>query len=336
MIEALADQGLNIEPLIETWAPEPGDFSHLANFLLVPPGDPADLDSLADAFGTDRDFVHRAWQRLGLDEEMITKGDAVVVEMCAASEAVLGEASAMHLLSVVGQANRRLAEAEVAEIRLQRELPIRAADSGGPGAAYADEIRQLAEGYLPLFEQASAVIHRRHLMASGSQVWGTDASATTTVCHRLIGFTDLAGFTATSSALGLGELSHLVRVFESTVAEIVNGHKGRVVKLIGDEVMFSAESVEQGCDIAVALRESFVDQGLPTHSGLAQGDVVDHGGDYFGPVVNLASRLASVAGADDIVVGPGIDRMAPSHEFEQLEPLDVRGFDEPQRCTRLI
>jgi adenylate cyclase len=336
LIGDLAAQGYNVDRLLDQWQHNKDDFAPLATLLLTPDGHATDLDTLAAKTGSEPDFIRRAWQRMGLEEVGLTAGDGVVVEMCEAMRAVLGDASAMHLLAVVGQINRRLAEAEIAEIRLQREVPMRDSAGDVTDAEYADDIRTLTQAYLPLFSAANQVIHRRHLMLTGVQSWGTDELATTTVSERVIGFTDLAGFTAKSAEVGLTELAKLIRVFETTVAEIVNACQGRVVKLIGDEVMFSAETPHFGCEIAVALRDAFQGHGLMTHSGLAYGAVLDHGGDYFGPVVNLAARLASMAGPGEIVAGPGVQQAAPTYRFVDLGRREVRGFDDDQNCSMLV
>ena len=54
--------------------------------------------------------------------------------------------------------------------------------------------------------------------------------------------------------LGLGErveeLGDVIDRFEETAHDVVNVRDGRVVKLIGDEVMFVAVDAAAGCDIA--------------------------------------------------------------------------------------
>ena len=81
-------------------------------------------------------------------------------------------------------------------------------------------------------------------------------------------------------------------------------HCGRVVKLIGDEVMFVAESIDAAVDIGIGLvmRLAAIEDMPPIHCGIAFGPTVSVGGDVFGQTVNLASRLTTVARAGTIVV----------------------------------
>jgi adenylate cyclase len=72
---------------------------------------------------------------------------------------------------------------------------------------------------------------------------------------------------------------------------------GRVVKLIGDAVLFTAPDAESACRIALEMAEACERHPLlpMVHIGLAEGDVMRRGGDVYGPVVNLAARLVEHA-----------------------------------------
>ena len=72
---------------------------------------------------------------------------------------------------------------------------------------------------------------------------------------------------------------------------------GRIVKTIGDEVMFITEEPAAAATIALRLaRASNQDAVLPdARAGLASGPVLSREGDYYGQVVNLASRLTELA-----------------------------------------
>ena len=75
----------------------------------------------------------------------------------------------------------------------------------------------------------------------------------------------------------------------------MTNHRGRVIKTIGDEVLFVADDPVDAARIALGLVEA-EDEGFPeVRVGLAYGDVVSRLGDVFGPVVNIASRLTSLA-----------------------------------------
>ena len=116
--------------------------------------------------------------------------------------------------------------------------------------------------------------------------------------HELaVGFFDLVGYTALSQELDDDELGRLVERFEALTHDTIAQLGGRVVKTIGDEVMFVSELPELAGAIALRLTEQTSDDALlpNARAGIAYGSVVAREGDYYGPVVNLAHRLVEVA-----------------------------------------
>jgi adenylate cyclase len=111
-----------------------------------------------------------------------------------------------------------------------------------------------------------------------------------------VGFVDLVGYTALSQELAPEELGALVTRFEELAYDTVAEESGRVVKTIGDEVMFVTVDPAGAARIASRLTErSAVDEVLPeARAGLAYGSVLAQEGDYYGPVVNMASRLVEL------------------------------------------
>ena len=117
-------------------------------------------------------------------------------------------------------------------------------------------------------------------------------------------------------------------------------HGGRVIKSIGDSVLF----VHDDAVAAVATAEEIIDAvgrdtRLPdVRLGLATGSVVMRMGDVFGRPVNLAARLTAVARRNRVIVdeataaaaaGRGLSRTRrmparPIHGFGLVEPLTLR------------
>ena len=112
-----------------------------------------------------------------------------------------------------------------------------------------------------------------------------------------VGFVDLVGYTALSQTLEPAQLAQLIARFEALTYDTVVERGGRVVKMIGDEVMYVADDVESAAMIALGLVDAVAsDETLPgARAGLATGAVVAREGDYFGPTVNLAARLVGMA-----------------------------------------
>ena len=147
-----------------------------------------------------------------------------------------------------------------------------------------------------------------------------------------VGFVDLVGFTSASRRMTPRELGDVIDRFEETAHDVVNVRDGRVVKLIGDEVMFVAVDAAAGCDIALALVEEFGREATVTpRGGLAAGDLVFRGGDYYGPVVNFAARLAQIAVPGELLVTTEVASQAagPALRFEPAGKRLLKGFDDP-------
>jgi adenylate cyclase len=119
-----------------------------------------------------------------------------------------------------------------------------------------------------------------------------------------VGFLDLVGYTSLSQVLEDDELGALVSRFEELTHDTIAEHGGRLVKTIGDEVMFVSESPGVTAQIALRLTERTGDDAvLPdARAGLAYGSVVAREGDYYGPIVNLAHRLVEIAYPGTVLV----------------------------------
>ncbi len=111
---------------------------------------------------------------------------------------------------------------------------------------------------------------------------------------------------------------------------------GRVVKLTGDEILFTAPSEPAGCAIALGLAARFADHPRvpPIRAGLASGDVLLRDGDVFGPVVNLAARAVKLA-APSQLVAPDAVVVAGGLKGESVEAEVLKGFDAPVPLTRV-
>src|SRR5688500_16438318 len=120
-----------------------------------------------------------------------------------------------------------------------------------------------------------------------------------------VGFADLVAFSRISRHLDQGELEGLIERFEAVAQEAATAVGGRIVKTIGDEVMFVADEASQAAEMALAMVEacSRSDAEVEIRVGVATGELISHHGDYFGPTVNLASRAARAARPNSVLVG---------------------------------
>jgi len=113
-----------------------------------------------------------------------------------------------------------------------------------------------------------------------------------------------------------------------------------VVKHIGDEVMFVALDAATGCAIAEALLHVADAAGIEPRGGVAVGDVISRHGDYYGPVVNLASRLADLAIPGEILVDEATTAAAGGEagpwSFRPAGRRQLKGFERPVEVFALV
>ncbi|MDQ3107344.1 MAG: adenylate/guanylate cyclase domain-containing protein, partial [Actinomycetota bacterium] len=152
-------------------------------------------------------------------------------------------------------------------------------------------------------------VWRRHLQAATRRRLLSDGGRSDRPTVRLaVGFADLVGFTALSQQVSDVELARVVDRFEALAFDEVARHGGRVAKMIGDEVMFVGDDVAAALEAALALADAYADDDVlsDVRVGLAWGDVLAREGDYYGPVVNLASRMVNIALPGAVVISEAV------------------------------
>jgi adenylate cyclase len=121
-----------------------------------------------------------------------------------------------------------------------------------------------------------------------------------------------------------------VQRFEALAADVIAAGGGRLVKTVGDEVLFSATTPLDGALIALTLSEQMaVDEVVPdVRVGIAHGPVLRSLGDVFGVTVNLASRLTTLAQPGTVVTNPETARELHSEDLVLVPQRSrtVRGF----------
>jgi adenylate cyclase len=177
-------------------------------------------------------------------------------------------------------------------------------------------------------ERVVGYLLRRHLLDAVTRRL-TSASGTESAAPIAVGFADLVGFTSLSEQLSERETAELIENFELTATDQVVGGGGRVVKMIGDEVMFSADVAAVG-EIALSLAESFSSPELPSvRVGVASGRVVAQSGDLYGPAVNLAARATVAARPGSVLISPSLAealRDDDRYQLITLRPQRLKGI----------
>jgi adenylate cyclase len=287
---------------------------------------------LAEASGLSIELVAEVRRASGIEpvdpsEPAYERADLEAFSLLRDSEALFGWDKTIAFVRVVGSSINRVADAADAMYHSSIEAPLVASGAGDDEVARRQaEARVLADQLtnvtrLMLRQHLDQSIDRRRRAQPGD---GSD-----TTFALAVGFFDLVGFTSRSASMDAAQLAGLVSRFETIAQDTITNLRGRMVKFIGDEVMFAAVDPADGCLIASALLEQFSDDpGLTPRGGLAYGPVLSTGGDFFGSTVNIAARLGDQAVPREVLMTEAAAAASPY----PLAPAGYRllkGFDEP-------
>jgi class 3 adenylate cyclase len=293
--------------------------------------------------------VHRAagFPPIDPDEPLLTAEDIESYAVLRDAAALFSWTELVQFIRVVGSSVERIAEASNTLFLHDVEQPLRAA-----GATQLDMARRSVQA-MSLADGIASVLRtftRLHLDVSIARLrmarWA--AAGPSLMVPMAVGFVDLVGYTARTEDLAPVELAELVARFEADAHDVIVERGGRLVKLIGDEVMFVAVDPVVACDVAAALLGRFgVDGSLTPRGGLAYGDVLSRSGDVFGSTVNLASRLADQAVPVEVLCEPAlaaavadhVEGDEPDHVVHRLEPAGrrvLKGFTDPVTVWSLV
>lgn len=260
------------------------------------------IEEVAREVGCSVEEARSVFAQLGLPPDGLRGHDDADVAMVAS--VVHDETGVMaeignEILRLTGQEMARLAEASVAAYVQDVEPYVTdpSAQRSGAELVATAEVNAAATRLALRLGSSLPTVYRHHMWAAvRRQREGQEGAAAPQVLTIAIAFVDLAGFTALAATASPGELVAAIEGFEHRAFEIAGRHGGRIVKSIGDEVMVAGRDA----DLVAAIAADLIDElgegpAVAAHAGLSAGEVLFRLGDYYGPVVNLASRLSDEA-----------------------------------------
>jgi len=307
---------------------------------------------VAERAGVPRDTSVELWRLMGFaqagdDEVAFTEADVVALRQAQdlIDLGILSPERQAALVRTWGRSFARLAEWQtslLASVALES-----AQETGGDPT---DVLPGLAEEVLPRVEALQAYVWRRHLATAGARLMSVPDPAAT-ARPQSVCFVDIVGYTTRSRSLSETELVDWLEGFESRTLDLVVAAGGRIIKNIGDEVLLVCDDPAAALSVALEMVRLGADDDADfpaVRAGIAHGDVVNRLGDVFGPTVNVAARLTSVAhpgtvlidrGAHDALHGehdddaPGGDRDGDdtaAYSLKRLRRVSVKGYSRLQ------
>lgn len=229
------------------------------------------------------------------------------------------------------------------------EADARAVPDLSAAEASARKLAEMADDLEPLLVYA----WRRHLTAAIARMLAdADPDESAQGVRRVVGFADLVSFTSLVRRMTERQLAVMVQRFEAITSDIVTAHGGRVIKTVGDEILFVTREVAPAAAVALDLVDTMAeDELLPdVRVGMAVGPVLSRLGDVFGTTVNRASRLTAVAPPGCVLVDDALSTaLATLSGFEttalrrrtlrgigQVTPSELRRASGERRTIREV
>ena len=295
---------------------------------------------ICEQTGLDLEFFQAQRRALGLavpdpDERIYGEADLESAHMGNRyRQAGLPDDDALEAQRVLGRGMARYVEAVTALVG--QSVLQGAADENELAARLEATSRMLLPLAGPWLERVFALHLREALrqevitseqLASGRLDSGRDCA---------VAFADLVGFTELGETIPVEELGS-VAVRLSRLAEDVIAPPVKIVKEIGDAVMmvspYPAPLVEAGLRL---VEGSEGEDGLPAiRAGVAYGPAVNRWGDWYGPTVNVASRLTSRARPLSVLATQAVRDVADGDfEWSFAGEKKLKGLSSPLRTYR--
>jgi adenylate cyclase len=289
---------------------------------------------VAELSGLPLERTQRLWRALGFadsadDDPAYSDADVAALRTLRSliDSGFVGPETEATIARAMGQALSRLADWQT-DMLADVLAGVAAQEDRDPTP---DEAVAAARALLPLLRDIQDYVWRRHLAANADRLLAATGGDRRELA---VGFADLVGYTSRSRGMGGRELGAMVEDFESTAAEVIARHSGRVVKTVGDGVLFTAASAVDAAAIALELPDRWsAEDRPPLRVGVAYGAVLTRLGDVYSPVVNLASRLTSIAHPSTVLVDRELARRLrgrPEFRVRPLRRVSVRGYDHLQ------
>lgn len=156
-------------------------------------------------------------------------------------------------------------------------------------------------------------------------------------------FTDIVDSTPLNRALGDDAWADLLAAHRALVRTCVAEHGGTEVGTQGDGFLVRFEVPDEAAACAVELQRRLAAErartptGVHVRMGIHAGEVVQNDDDLVGSVINLASRVTAVAGADEILVTePFADHLGGTRLLVDRGLRTLKGFEQPRHLLALV
>jgi len=297
--------------------------------------------------------ARKIWRALGLprvgdDEVAYTEADSAALESIIdqVREHRLSEEAALSITRSLGQLTDRMVIWQIEAI-----VEDLVQNQGMSDAEARRQVILQLDGLIEPISEVMAYAYQRNLAAAiQRQVVRAESGLKASDEHRTgseddaalplaraVGFADMVSFTKLSRGMDERTLAKLVQGFEARCSEIITAGGGRLVKTIGDEVLFVAETPQAGARIALTLAGEFGVEDVSgadtprVRVGLVWGRILSRLGDIYGATVNMAARLTAIGEPQQVLIDHLTAQVLAGDErfvISELEPVHLHGFGD--------
>ena len=339
LLEELHESGLSIDELRQ--AVQEGRLVLLPlEQVLSGDGPLLTRDEVAAEAEVDVELLRRNWKALGMTEpeegeKAFTERDVDAAKMVKTLVDIgIPQDELLQVSRVIGMTMSQLAAAN-------RGLGLRVfAEDGESELEVGKRFAAIAEGVGPLLGSVleyALQLHMREQIRHDAFASAEISSEVERGLEVAVCFADLVGFTKLGERLDPAEIGDLTQELSEMAGDVAGGPV-RLVKLIGDAVMLTANDPKCLLDAALELvaRSEQEGEGFPLlRAGAAYGRVVARGGDYYGRPVNLASRITNVARAGSVLCDETLhDAVEDDYRWWVAGARKVKGIDDEQKLFR--
>ncbi len=303
----------------------------VVNMSVLRPGPWLTADEVRDAAGLDEQTFNLLATSAGYTpDQQYTTADVRAFEAFSGARELFTEEALDGFVRVLAASMARVADATSALFRIDVAPRIEA--GGGTEVDWARnnyESSGLIGGLFVTMEAffLNQLVGAVRLSDQARIASTSDAVSTVSLA---VGFVDIVGYTQLSMATAPDDLARFISAFEKRAIGVVTTRGGRLVKLIGDEIMFVTVEPDDAVGIAMGIIDAFADTDAVPRGGVAFGEVIGVGGDYYGPVVNLASRVVDQAVPGEVLVDEATASSCTGDAtFSVAGRRQLKGFADP-------
>ncbi len=158
---------------------------------------------------------------------------------------------------------------------------------------------------------------------------------------------DVVGFTRLMGQDEAGTFHRLNELRENVLKPLITGHRGRIVKLLGDGLLVEFPSVVESIACALAWQENVGENQVSAHTDMALsfrigvnlGDVIVEEDDIYGDGVNIAARLEALADPGGIAVSAKVYeevRQKLEIAFEDQGSISLHNVADPVQVYKVV